>query len=106
VAKENNRGSINIAQKAGRTAKSAPKLHGKGNWKGEGKQAKVVVTEDDGDAGEPALVSKPRGKPGPKLRGKLGPKPHGKPGPKPSTKRKRTETEVETPSPQKLRKRA
>jgi hypothetical protein len=53
VAKENNRGSINSAQKAGKTAKSVPK---------------------------------PRGKP--------------------STKRRQTETEVETPSPRKLRKRA
>jgi hypothetical protein len=65
VAKENNCGSINSAQKAGRTAKSAPKPHGK-----------------------------------------PGPKPRGKPGSKPSTKRKRMETEVETPSPRKLRKRA
>jgi hypothetical protein len=65
VAKENNCGSIDSAQKAGRTAKTAPK---------------------------------PREKPGPK--------PRGKPGPKPSTKRKQTETEVETPSPRKLRKKA
>jgi hypothetical protein len=95
VAKENNRGSINSAQKAGRTAKSAPKPRGKGNKKGKGKQAEVVAIEDDGDAGdgdagEPVLVPKPRGKPGPK----------------PGTKRKRTETEVETPSVRKLRKRA
>jgi hypothetical protein len=57
VAKENNRGSINSAQKAGRTIKPAPK-------------------------------------------------PRGKPGPKPGTKRKQRETEIETPSPRKLRKRA
>jgi hypothetical protein len=57
VVKENNRSSINSAQKADRTAKSAPNLRGK-----------------------PDL--------------------------KPSTKCKRTETEVETPSPRKLRKRA
>jgi len=49
VAKEHNRGSINCAQRASRTAKSAPK-------------------------------------------------PRGKLGPKPGTKRKRTETEVKTPS--------
>jgi hypothetical protein len=111
VAKENNCGSINSAQKAGRTAKSAPKPRGKGNRKLKGKQAEVVAIEDDGeagdgDAGEPVQVPKPRGKPGPKPCGKPGPKPRGKPGRKPSTKRKRTETEVETPSPQQLRKRA
>ena len=99
----------------------------KGNRKGKGKQAEVVAIEDngeagDGDASEPVLVPKPRGKPGPKPRGKSGPKsrgkpgpkphgkpgpkPRGKPGPKPGTKRKRTETEVETPSPWKLRKKA
>jgi hypothetical protein len=82
------------------------KPHGKRNRKGKGKQAKVVAIEDDGDAGEPVLVPKPRRKLGPKLCGKPGPKPRGKPGSKPSTKRKRTETEVETPSPRKLRKRA
>ena len=80
VAKENNCGSINSAQKAGRTAKSAPKSRGKGNRKEKGKQAEVVAI--------------------------LAPKPHGKPGPKPGTKRKRMETEVETSSPRKLRKRA
>jgi hypothetical protein len=48
------------------------------------------VVEDGGEAGEPVLTPKPRGKPGPK----------------PGTKRKRTETEVETLSPRKLRKRA
>jgi hypothetical protein len=135
VAKENNCGSINSAQKAGRTAKSAPKPRGKGNRKREGKQAEVVAIEDGGDAsdddgagdddagdddagdddaGEPVLVPKSRGKPGPDPRGKLGPKPcgkpspkpRGKPGPQPSTKRKRTGTEVETPSSRKLRKRA
>ena len=55
VAKENNRGSINSAQKAGRTAKSAPKSRGKGNRKGKGKQAEVVAIEDaieDGEAGD------------------------------------------------------
>jgi len=111
VAKENNCGSINSAQKAGRTAKSALKSHVKGNRKGKGKQAEVVAIKDngeagDGDASEPVLVPKPRGKPGPKPNGKPGPKPRGKPGPKPGTKRKRTETEVETPSPWKLRKSA
>jgi len=111
VAKENNRGSINSAQKAGRTAKSALKSRVKGNRKGKGKQAEVVAIEDNreaggGDASELVLVPKPRGKPGPKPRGKPGPKPRGKPGPKPGTKRKRAETEVETPSPRKLRKRA
>ena len=95
VAKENNRGTIASAQKAGRTAKSAPKSRGrKGNRKGKGKQAEVVAIEDaiedGGEAGE--LV--------------LAPKPCGKPGPKPSTKRKQTETEVETLSLRKLRKRA
>jgi hypothetical protein len=95
VAKENNRGSINSAQKAGRTAKSAPKSRGrKGNRKGKGKQAEVVAIEDaiedGGEAGEPVLAPKPRGKPGPK----------------PGTKRKRTETEFETLSPRKLRKKA
>jgi len=94
VAKENNRGSINSAQKAGRTAKSAPKSRGKGDRKGKGKQAKVVAIKDgeagDSEAREPVLAPKPRGKPGPK----------------PGTKRKRTETEVETSSPRKLRKRA
>ena len=101
VAKENNCGSINSAQKAGRKAKLA--LKRKGNRKGKGKQVEVVAIKDDGeagdsDAGELVPVLKPRGKPGPKRRGKLGPKP--------STKRKRMEIEVETPSPRKLRKRA
>jgi hypothetical protein len=68
VAKENNRGSINSAQKAGRTAKSAPKSRGRGNRKGKGKQAEVVAIEDGGEAGdsearEPVLPPKPRGKP-------------------------------------------
>jgi hypothetical protein len=53
VAKENNCGSINSAQKAGRTAKSAPKPHGKPG-------------------------PKPHRKPGPKPRGKPGPKPGSK----------------------------
>jgi hypothetical protein len=56
VAKENNRGSINSAQKAGRTAKSAPKSRGKGNRKWKGKQAEVVAIEDaiedGGEAGD------------------------------------------------------
>jgi len=93
VAKENNCGPINSAQKAGRIEKSALKPHGKGNRKGKGKQAKVDAIKGNGDtsdddAGEPVLVLKPRGKPGPK----------------PGIKRKRTETEVETPSPRKSRK--
>jgi len=75
VAKENNCGSISSAQKASRTAKPALKSRVKGNREGKGKQAEVVAiedaTEDDGEAREPALVSKP----------------HGEPGPKPSTKR-------------------
>jgi len=87
------------------------KPRGKGNRKGKGKQAEVITIKDyggasDGDASEPVLVPKPRGKLGPKPYGKPGPKPRGKPGLKPGTKRKRTETEVETPSPRKLRKRA
>jgi hypothetical protein len=113
VAKENNRGSINSAQKAGRTAKIAPKPHGKPGPKLHGKPG-----------------PKPRGKPGPKPSTKrkraeiiairdngevgdgeagelsLAPKLGGKPGPKSGTKRKWTETEVRTPSPWKLRKRA
>ena len=88
MAKENNRGSINSAQKAGRTAKSAPKSRGKGNRKGKGKQAEVVAIEDSGEAVEPVLAPKPRGKPSPKR----------------GTKRKQTEVEVETLSPRKLRK--
>ena len=71
MAKENNCGPINSAQKAGRIAKSALKPHGKGNRKGKGKQAKVDAIKGNGDtsdddAGEPVLVLKPRGKPGPK----------------------------------------
>ena len=93
VAKENNHGSINSAQKAGRTTKTTPKSHEKGNRKGKGKQAEVVAVEDDDEVGDGDT-------------GELVPKPRGKPGPKPSTKRKRTETEGETPSPRKLRKRA
>ena len=97
VAKENNRGSINSAQKAGRTAKSAPESRGKGNRKGKGKQVEVVAIEaiEDGEAGDSEAREPVRA-----------PKPRGKPGPKPGTKRKRTETEVETLSPRKLRKRA
>jgi hypothetical protein len=90
VAKENNCGSINSAQKAGRIAKTGPKSRGKADRKGKGKQVEVVAIEDDGDARE--LV--------------LAPKPRGKLGPKPGPKRKRPETEVETSSPRKLRKRA
>ena len=101
MAKENNRGSISSAQKAGRTAKTA--LKPRGRLSPKRKRMEVVAIEDDGEvgdgeAGEPNLVPKPRGKPGPKPRGKLGLKP--------GTKRKRTETEVVTPSPRKLRKRA
>ena len=97
VAKENNRGSINSAQKAGRTAKSAPESRGKGNRKGKGKQVEVVAIEaiEDGEAGDSEAREPVRA-----------PKPRGKPGPKPGTKRKRTETEVETLSPWKLRKSA
>jgi len=78
VAKENNRGTIASAQKAGRTATAVPKSHGKG----KGKQVETIVINDeddeaggseacdgeagDSDAGEPVKVSKPRGKPGPK----------------------------------------
>ena len=68
MAKENNRGSINSAQKAGRTAKSAPKPRGKGNRKGKGKQAEVVAIEDDGDAsdGDAGDGDAGRASPGPK----------------------------------------
>jgi len=103
VAKENNRGSINSAQKAGRTAKSALKSRGKGNRKGKGKQVEVVAIKDaieDGEAGDGEAGDSEAREP------VLAPKPRGKPGPKPGTKRKRTETEVETLSPRKLRKRA
>jgi hypothetical protein len=95
VVKENNRGSINSAQKAGRTAKSAPKSRGKGSRKGKGKQAEVVAIEDGGEAGD-SEAREPV----------LAPKSRGKPGPKPGTKRKRMEMEVETLSLRKLRKRA
>ena len=88
VAKENNRGSINSAQKAGRTARTAPKPRRKLGLKPSTRSKQMEV--GDGEAGEPTLP----------------PKPPRKPGPKPGTKRKRTETEVETPSPRKLRKRA
>jgi hypothetical protein len=70
VAKENNRGSINSAQKAGRTAKTAPKPRGKPGPKPstKHKRTEVIAIEDngkvgDGEAGEPALAPKPRGKP-------------------------------------------
>ena len=83
VAKENNCGSINSAQKAGRTAKTALKPRGKPGPKPK-PSTKRTQTETEVET----------------------PKPREKPGPKPSTKRKRTETEIETPSPRKLRKRA
>ena len=49
VAKENNRGSINSAQKAGRTAKTAPKPRGKPGPKPgtKRKQTEVIALEDD-----------------------------------------------------------
>jgi hypothetical protein len=104
VAKENNCGSINSAQKAGKIAKSAPKSREKGNRKGKGKQAEVIAIEDaikdGGDVGDCEVGDSEAREP------VLAPKPRGKPGPKPSTKHKRTETEVETLSPRKLRKRA
>jgi hypothetical protein len=90
VAKENNRGTIASAQKAGRTAKAVPKSRGKG----KGKQVETIAIDDedneagDSDAGEPVQVPKPRGKPGPKA----------------GAKRKQTETDIA--SPRKLRKRA
>jgi hypothetical protein len=97
VAKENNRGSINSAQKAGRTAIIAPKPRVKPGPKPSTKRKRmetVAIRDDgevgDGEAGELTLA--------PNLREK--------PGPKPGTKRKRTETDIETPSPRKLRKRA
>ena len=89
-AKENNRGAIASAQKAGRTAKAVPKSRGKG----KGKQVETIAIDDedneagDSDAGEPVKVSKPCGKPGPKA----------------STKRKQIGTDIA--SPRKLRKRA
>jgi hypothetical protein len=91
VAKENNRGTIARAQKAGRTAKAVPKSRGKG----KGKQVETIAIDDeddeagDSDAGEPVKVSKPRGKPGPKA----------------GTKRKQIGT-TDIASPRKLRKRA
>jgi len=100
VAKENNRGTIASAQKAGRTAKAVPKSHGKG----KGKQVETIAinNEDDeagdsearngeagdSDAGEPVKVPKPRGKLGLKA----------------GTKRKQTGTNIT--SPRKLRNRA
>jgi len=90
VAKENNRGTIASAQKAGRTAKAVLKSH----EKGKGKQVETIAINDeddeagDSDAGEPVKVLKPRGKPGPKA----------------GTKRKQTGTDIT--SPRKLRKRA
>ena len=78
VAKENNRGTIASAQKAGRTAKAVPKSRGKG----KGKQVETIAIDDqdddagdseardgeagDSDAGELVQVLKPRGKLGPK----------------------------------------
>jgi hypothetical protein len=81
VAKENNRGSITSAQKAGRTAKAGQKSR----EKGKGKQVETIAIDDDGeasddDAGELVPVSKSR------------------------SKRKRTDAEAA--SPRKLRKRA
>jgi len=95
VAKENNRGTITSAQKAGRTAKAAQKSR----EKGKGKQVETITINDeddeagdseagDSDAGEPVKVPKPRGKPGLKA----------------GTKRKQTGTDIT--SPRKLRKRA
>ena len=102
VAKENNRGSITSAQKAGRKAKA--KVASKSHGKGKGKQVETIAIDDeddeagdseardgvagDSDAGEPVKVSKPRGKPGPKA----------------GTKRKQMGTDIA--SPRKLRKRA
>jgi hypothetical protein len=43
VAKENNHRTITSAQKAGRTAKAAPKLRGKG----KGKQVEAIAISDD-----------------------------------------------------------
>jgi len=92
VAKENNHGFINSAQKARRTAKRAPKPRGKPGPKPstKRKQTETVAIKDDSEARELTLAQKLRGKPGPR----------------PSTKRKRTETKVRTPSLRKLRKRA
>jgi hypothetical protein len=90
VAKENNRGTIASAQKAGRIAKAVPKSRGKG----KGKQVETIAIDNeddeasDSDAREPVKVPKPRGKPGPKA----------------GTKRKQTGTDIT--SPRKLRKRA
>jgi len=90
VAKENNRGTIASAQKAGRTVKAVPKSHGKG----KGKQVETIAISDEGDeagdsdARELVKVLKPRGKPGPKA----------------GTKRKQAGTNIA--SPRKLRKRA
>jgi hypothetical protein len=95
VAKENNRGTIASAQKAGRTAKAAPKSRGKE----KGKQVETIAIDDkddeagdseadDSDAGEPVKFPKPRRKPGSKA----------------GTKRKQMGTDIT--SPRKLRKRA
>jgi hypothetical protein len=97
VAKENGRGTITSAQKAGRTTKShvkpGPKLRQKpGPKPGRKRKQTEVITID----GEPAPAPKPRAKPGPK----------------PSAKRKRAEVETidgdggEPTGPRKLRKRA
>jgi hypothetical protein len=85
VAAENHCGSIINTQKAGRKAKLGLKPRKNRN------QMAAITGDDD----EPALVAKPRAKPGPK--------------PKPSSKRKRMEIEVDNSKPicpQKLRKRA
>jgi hypothetical protein len=95
VAKENGRGTITSAQKAGRTTKSHVKPGPKPGRKR--KQMEVITIDDnagDDDASEPALAPKPRAKPGPK----------------PSAKRKRAEVEAidggEPTGPRKLRRRA
>jgi hypothetical protein len=105
VAKENSRGTITSAQKAGRTTKSHAKPGPKPRQKPgpkpgrKHKQTEVITIDDnagDDDASEPAPVPKPRAKPGPK----------------PGAKRKRAEVETidgdggEPISPRKLRKRA
>jgi hypothetical protein len=103
VAKENGRGTITSAQKAGRTTKShvkpGPKPRQKPGPKPgrKRKQMEVITIDDnagDDDASEPAPAPKPRAKPGPK----------------PSAKRKRAEVEAidggEPTGPRKLRRRA
>jgi hypothetical protein len=85
VAKENNRGTITTAQKAGRTTKSHA-------------QPEPKPRQKPGPKPGPKSHAKPSPKPGPNLRRELGPKP--------SAKRKRAEVETSEPtSPRKLRKR-